>query len=116
MIAAEKARLFCDVVGASNSRAGGKHAAGPVVQVGIKSASTVVPSSCANRKASARVGSYLLFSMALTVWRVTPQRLASSSWESPSSFLRARMVFSISITKLSAVIEQMQQINHRDDG
>lgn len=41
-----------------------------------KRASTVVPNASARRKARESVGSYLLFSMALTVCRVTPQRLA----------------------------------------
>ena len=58
---------------------------------GWNSRSTVVSSSRARRKARERVGSYLLFSMALMVCRDTPHRLARSSWEMPRSFRSARI-------------------------
>ena len=44
---------------------------------GVKSPSTVVWSSFASLNARDKVGSYLLFSMALTVWRETPHLFAA---------------------------------------
>lgn len=45
--------------------------------------------------ASSRVGLYLLFSMAIIVWRVTPNFFAISSWRKPASFLSCFIVFFI---------------------
>ena len=63
-------------------------------------------------KARDRVGSYLLFSMAFTVCRDTPHFLASSSWDSPSSFRRCRMQFSTSSTQLSLIVQQRNKIQN----
>ena len=51
--------------------------------------------------------------MALTVWRETPHFLASSSWDSPNSFRRCRITFSISGTVPLSEIEQRDKV---DDG
>lgn len=64
---------------------------------GRNNSSTVSFSSLARRKASASVGSYLLFSIAFTVCRETPHFFASSSCDSPRSFRLLLIIFSISI-------------------
>ena len=74
-----------------------KSASFPFPYEGKNSSSTVSFSSLARRKASASVGSYLLFSIAFTVCRETPHFFASSSCDSPRSFRLLLIIFSISI-------------------
>lgn len=91
-----------------SARLGGR--AGPMSH-GLKSSSTVVPNSLAKLKAKAKVGSYLLFSMALTVCRETPHLLASSSCERPDSFRLSLITFSITTTVLLLIIQKSHKIN-----
>jgi hypothetical protein len=60
-----------------------------------KHRSSVTPSAIATLNAVSREGEYLSCSMAMTVWRVTPTRSASSCWvisrEARSSRIRLRM-------------------------
>lgn len=74
-----------------------KSASFPFPYEGRNNSSTVSFSSLARRKASASVGSYLLFSIAFTVCRETPHFFASSSCDSPRSFRLLLIIFSISI-------------------
>ena len=80
------------------------------IYVGTKSVSTVTCNSLARLNANTNVGSYLLFSIAFTVCLDTPHFFASSSCDSPSFFLLSRIVFSISTTILSFVIQKKQKI------
>ena len=74
-----------------------KSASFPFPYEGRNNSSTVSFSSLARRKASASVGSYLLFSIAFTVCLETPHFFASSSCDSPRSFRLLLIIFSISI-------------------
>ena len=79
---------------------------------GANRASTVVPSVLARAKASWRVGSYLLFSMALMVWRDTPQARASCSWDRPRARRRSWMMLSMSATIFLPVVQQIDKEGH----
>lgn len=79
----------------------------------IKSSSTVTCSSLARLKANANVGSYLLFSIALIVWRETPHFFASSSCSNPNSLRLLLIIFSTSATMLSFIIHEGNEIDNR---
>ena len=79
---------------------------------GVNSSSTVNCSSPASRKARDNVGSYLLFSIALTVCLETPHFFASSSCDKPNSFLLILILFSISAAEPLFIIHKSSKIDN----
>ncbi len=64
----------------------------------LKSSSTGVPNNLASLIASFKDGSYLSFSIAMMVWRVTPTIFAISSCRNPIFFRNALMLlFTVSV-------------------
>lgn len=79
---------------------------------GVNSSSTVNCSSPASRKARDNVGSYLLFSIALTVCLETPHFFASSSCDKPNSLLLILILFSISAAEPLFIIHKSSKIDN----